>query len=94
MAKKSEAQDRYSSIIELNNFAGWEFVSALWQDLKLEFTHSNNSDKIAIVGDSKLQQVVMKIGELFTSAKVQFFPHGDMKMAQDWTMNKQYFFLT
>lgn len=60
------------AFMDVTEFEGWE-LHAAWDDLKLGVKHARHFEKIAILGNSTLQEVMTKIGGWLISADVKFF---------------------
>ena len=74
---------RIRMLVELTDaFEGWT-AGAAWQDLKLDLTHWNDFDRIAIVGDlKKWQEIMVKFTGPFTKADLKTF--GSVQDADAW----------
>ena len=70
-------------LVEMQDFHGWE-AGALWEDLKFDFNHFGDFQKIAIVGDSKWEQGMATFCKPFTSAVVKYFDVGHESVAAKW----------
>jgi hypothetical protein len=68
----------------LENFVGWE-QSLAWGDLDFRYGHSNDIEKIAIVGEPRFEQAALAFaGAGFRNAPVKFFPDSQLAEAQAW----------
>lgn len=61
-----------SLLIKLQEFDGWS-AKAAWQDLKVGLDHDEDFLRIAIVGESLLEKIMIDIGNLFMESKVRYF---------------------
>jgi hypothetical protein len=76
------AKPRIMAILE--NFEGWE-RGADWDDLSFLFSHGDEIEKIAIVGDPKKEgEALAFAGAGFRRAPVKFFPTGQEAEARTW----------
>ena len=76
------AKPRVLAILE--NFEGWE-RGADWNDLEFLFSHSNEIEKIAIVGDPRWEPEALAFaGAGFRRAPVKFFSSGQEAQARTW----------
>jgi hypothetical protein len=76
------AKPRILAILE--HFQGWE-RGADWGDLEFLFSHSNEIEKIAIVGESQWEKEALAFaGAGFRRAPVKFFPAGQLGAAREW----------
>ncbi|MBN2295642.1 MAG: STAS/SEC14 domain-containing protein [Pirellulales bacterium] len=70
-------------LFEMNDFHGWE-AAALWEDLKLDFKHWADIERIAMVGDKAWQEGMSFFCKPFTTAKVRYFGHHELDRARQW----------
>ena len=70
-------------MVVLNDFQGWE-MSAFWEDIKFDFQHFNDIERLAIVGDKKWEKGMSVLCRPFTTADIQFFNHEDRDKAVTW----------
>ena len=68
----------------LENFEGWE-KSVAWGNLDFLYWHSNEIERIAIVGEPRFEQTALAFaGDGFRNAPVKFFPDGQLAEARAW----------
>jgi hypothetical protein len=67
----------------MHEFHGWT-AGALWEDIKFDFKHWKDIEKLAIVGESKWEAGMAIFCKPFTRAKVQYFDQSQMKDAVTW----------
>jgi hypothetical protein len=70
-------------LFEMHNFHGWT-AGAMWEDLKFDFKHWKDIERLAIVGESKWQQGMAVFCKPFTSATIQYFDHAKLADAKAW----------
>lgn len=70
-------------LIELHDFEGWT-AGALWEDIKFDFKHFHDIEKIAIVGESKWEQTATLFSKPFTGANLRYFAGEDLDEARKW----------
>ena len=70
-------------LFEMHDFHGWE-AAALWEDLKLDFKHFNDIERLAMVGESKWQKGMSVFCKPFTTAEVKYFEHDQADEAEKW----------
>ena len=78
-----EEHDKIRILFEMHDFHGWT-AGALWEDIKFDFKHWKDIEKLAIVGESKWEAGMAVFCKPFTRAKVQYFDHSQMKDAVAW----------
>ena len=70
-------------LFDMTDFHGWE-VGALWEDIKFDFKHFADIERLALVGDKKWQHGMATFCKPFTKAKVRYFDHTDSAKARTW----------
>ena len=70
-------------LFEVHDFHGWT-AGALWEDLKFDFKHWRDIERLAIVGESKWQEGMAIFCKPFTAAKIQYFDHTNLDQAEAW----------
>ena len=70
-------------LFEMQDFHGWT-AGALWEDLKFDFQHWKDIERLAIVGESKWEQGMAVFCKPFTAAKIQYFDHAKLDEAKAW----------
>src|SRR5262245_29012825 len=70
-------------LLELCDFQGWT-AGALWEDVKFDFRHGKDIERLAIVGESKWQKDMAAFCKPFTSATVKYFEHSQVEAARQW----------
>lgn len=72
----------------LNSGGFWEDGTIKVKYGKLNFTHSADIEKIAIIGDKKWEKLMHSIMKPFIKAKVKYFHLHDREKAKDWIMSQ------
>lgn len=70
-------------LFEMHDFHGWT-AGALWEDLKFDFKHWKDIERLAIVGEAKWERGMAVFCKPFTAAKIQYFDHTDLETAKNW----------
>ena len=70
-------------LVEMHDFHGWD-AGALWEDMRFDFKHFRDLERIAMVGESRWQEGMAKFCAPFTSAKVKYFEQGHQEEARRW----------
>ena len=74
---------RIRLLIELTDFLGCE-VSAFDEDIKFDWRHYNDVERLVIVGKSKWQRGMAAFCKPLTTARVRYFEHSKMADALQW----------
>ena len=77
-------------LFEIHDFHGWT-AGALWEDMKFDFKHWKDIERLAIVGESKWEAGMAVFCKPFTAAKIQYFDHGKLGEARSWLWEAQSF---
>ncbi|ARS38056.1 hypothetical protein CA264_21130 (plasmid) [Pontibacter actiniarum] len=83
MEEKIDRFGKISLYWEMDNVEGWE-PGGLWEDLKFDIQHTNNFNRIAIVGDRNWENWITKLMKPFTSAEVKYFDLQQREEAMAW----------
>jgi hypothetical protein len=70
-------------LFEMHDFHGWT-AGAMWQDIKFDFRHWKDIERLAIVGESKWEHGMAVFCKPFTSAKIQYFDPTKLEDAKTW----------
>jgi len=74
---------KVSLLVDLEDFSGWT-AGAAWQDTKFDAKHWNDIDKLAVVGEGKLEKGLAMFARPFTTATVKFFERNRRADALRW----------
>ena len=70
-------------LFDLTGFHGWE-AGALWEDIKFDFKHFADIERLALVGDKKWQHGMAEFCGPFTKAAIRYFDHAAAAEAGKW----------
>ena len=70
-------------LFEMHDFHGWT-AGALLEDLKFDFKHWKDIERLAIVGESKWEAGMAAFCKPFTAAKIQYFDAAKIDEAKSW----------
>ena len=70
-------------LFDLVGFHGWE-AGALWEDIKFDFKHFADIERLALVGDKKWQHGMAMFCKPFTKAMIRYFDHAATTEALKW----------
>jgi hypothetical protein len=70
-------------LFEMVDFHGWK-AGALWQDIKFDFKHITDIERVAMVGDKQWQKGMSIFCKPFTTAKIRYFDRAQIDEARDW----------
>lgn len=70
-------------LVEMRDFHGWS-AAALWEDIKLDWKHYSDIERVAFVGDKKWQKGMSIFCKPFTTAKIRYFNLSDLADARAW----------
>jgi hypothetical protein len=71
-------------LVVTKTFPGWEDFGALLGHLKFVKDHHRKIERVALVTDSKLVQILPKFASHFVAAEVKHFGYTDMQSAHAW----------
>ncbi|MCR9116020.1 MAG: STAS/SEC14 domain-containing protein, partial [bacterium] len=78
-----EEHGKLRILFEMHDFHGWT-IGATWEDMKFDYKHWNDIERLAIVGESKWEEGMAMFCKPFTSAKIQYFDHSKLSEATSW----------
>lgn len=70
-------------MVVLEDFRGWE-IAGLWQELKFDVTRGDDFGRIAVLGESTLEEWGTILSKPFFGAEVRYFDLGDRAAARAW----------
>ncbi len=70
-------------LIRLEDFSGWE-IEAAWKDLKFDIRHGSDLGRIAVLGETTLEEWGTKLSAPFIGADMKFFPIDREDDAMAW----------
>ena len=71
------------AMVRLEDFQGSE-VEALWRELRLALEHRGDFDRIAVLGESRLEEWITGLAAPLGKAETRFFPAGREEEAETW----------
>jgi hypothetical protein len=81
--KQIEEHGKVRILFEMHDFHGWT-AGALWEDLKFDFKHWKDIERLTIVGESKWEAGMVVFCKPFTAAKNQYFNAAKREEAKTW----------
>lgn len=70
-------------LCQLHDFHGWT-AGALWEDVKFDYKHFGNIERLALVGESRWHAGMAAFCKPFTKAEVRYFDCSEFEQAHDW----------
>ena len=71
-------------VVDLTGFDGYQGLSALREDLKMDTAHRNDFSRIAVIGDRKWMEWGTSLASALTRAEMQWFDSGEAEAAKAW----------
>lgn len=71
-------------IMDITEFEGWSEIRAAYDDFKTGMKHRKDFDKIAVIGNKKWEEFIIKTFGFFIKAKVKFFYTENNDLAENW----------
>lgn len=82
-SRLAHQQGKLRVLLKMIDFHGWEGV-ALWDEIKFDFKHFRQIERLAVVGDHKWEKMLSDVSGPFTSAEVRFFDKTSESAARTW----------
>jgi hypothetical protein len=70
-------------LVQMHDFHGWT-MGALWEDIKFDWKHFGDIERLALVGDRKWEAGMAVFCKPFTRAKIQYFDQSQFDEAVNW----------
>ena len=70
-------------LLRLEDFHGWE-VGALWRELEFDFGHRGDFGRVAVVGETRLEEWGTALAAPFAKAEMRYFPTDREADAEAW----------
>lgn len=70
-------------MIVLEDFRGWD-LPALWEELKFDVRHWHDFGRIAVVGQSRLEEWGTRLSKPLSGARMRYYDTEDRDMARAW----------
>lgn len=70
-------------LFDMAGLQGWD-MGAAWEDIKFDFNHFSDIERIALVGDNKWEKAMATLCKPFTTASVKYFDHTQISEARKW----------
>ncbi|HZM02642.1 MAG TPA: STAS/SEC14 domain-containing protein [Candidatus Saccharimonadales bacterium] len=77
---------KFNLVVVMRDFHGWE-IGAVWEDVKWDFKHFSDIDRVALVGEKKWQAGMSKFCKPFTNAEIRYFDVRDIEQARLWVQD-------
>ncbi len=71
-------------LMMLDDFEGYGSLGALWTDLKMDMTHKDDFQKIAIVGDARWERDLSNVADIVSRSEIRWFAQDDEAAAFAW----------
>jgi len=79
------AHGKLRVLFDMTGFHGWD-AGAAWEDIKFDFKHFADIDRLAMVGDTKWQEGMAWLFKPFTKATIRYFDHENYDAARTWLL--------
>jgi hypothetical protein len=70
-------------VVQMHDFHGWT-MGALWEDIKFDWKHFGDIERLALVGDRKWEAGMALFCMPFTKAKIHYFEQAQVDEALGW----------
>jgi len=70
-------------LFQMEDFHGWT-AGAAWEDIKYDFKHWSDIERLAFVGESQWQHGLAVFCKPFTSATIRYFDRSQLEQAREW----------
>lgn len=70
-------------LVTMHDFHGWT-VGALWEDIKFDWKHMGDIERLALVGERKWEGGMATFCKPFTRATIRYFDAAHANEAMNW----------
>lgn len=70
-------------LAQFEDFHGWD-LHAAWDDMKFGLKHYTDFDRIAMIGDRRWEEWMVRLCKPFTRAAVRYFDSSEAEAAWAW----------
>ena len=70
-------------LVQMHDFHGWT-MGALWEDVKFDWKHFGDIERLALVGESKWEAGMAVFCKPFTRATIRYFDASKATEANNW----------
>ena len=79
-----EKQGKINILAELKEFKGYNTLSAFFEDFHYGVTHRDSFNKLAVVGENKIEEMMVKLSSLFMHGEIKYFESNNLNEALSW----------
>lgn len=84
LEKEVERHGKLRALVLMDDFEGWDSLSAAWEDLKIDVRYNKYVDRVAMVGDATWQKWVTKLSDPLAHAELKYFEKSQLDEAWAW----------
>jgi hypothetical protein len=78
-----KAHGKVRMLVLMHDFHGWT-MGALWEDIKFDWKHFSDIERLALVGESKWEAGMAGFCKPFTHAQIRYFDAANAAAASAW----------
>lgn len=79
-----QANQHFNVLILMDNFRGWESISAALKDLKIDMQANQYIDRIAMVGQTEWEEWLAWFSKAFVRGELKYFERDQLDEAWAW----------
>ncbi|MBU1313121.1 MAG: STAS/SEC14 domain-containing protein [Alphaproteobacteria bacterium] len=79
-----QRRPRPSVLVVMEDFEGWESISALLEDGKIDLVHQDDVQRVAMVGDKRWQKWMTVASQPLSKATIRYFDVDEIDAARAW----------
>jgi len=78
-----EQSGKLNYFLVLHEFEGWE-PKAFWEDLKFDWKHRHQMERIAVVGETKWESFFVRLCSVLFGGEIKYFSTFEQDAAFQW----------
>lgn len=72
-------------MIRLEDFHGWD-MAGLWEELRFDLRHRDDLGRVAVLGESRVEEWLTRLSKPFFDAPVRYFAPPEVEAARAWLL--------
>lgn len=88
LEEKTDTHGSLFVLLQMDDWRGWESISALWDDLGVTLRVNENVQRLAMVGDAEWERWAAKLSKPFAHGEVRYFDSSQLDEAWAWVCEK------
>ena len=84
LKEKAKAHGPLRVLVLMEDWDGWDSLTAMWEDLKLDATLNEHVERLAVVGEEDWERWMTEVTKPLAEGKVRYFEPSALEAAWTW----------